>query len=391
VTTALPDVMNLGGRGNPVTVEDMLQRDKLISVERGIELLRTTEPLAFVDFQTGSSVRFRLEDEWNKDVDGMHGTEPVDAWVNIQHGQNDGTEYRLSLDAVRESTKQFGMSAKYIEKAPGFLTADALNYWYRSGLDKELRLMVVGEDQLGMAITRGTVQPFSNLDLLERAIATINSRFPGLDIYLDASKMSHSLRKTYMQLVIPALGREMADTGEENDQWWGGVQLSNSLTAEIQTGVSGFMYRMLCTNGMIDVSASADSWSRRSGGQESEEVYAWAQEAVDNVLGGLESSFDQVQALTNMPLEGEVGAAARDVFEQHRVPMRARERIINELVETDNLTMYGLMNAITAAANGDVRPEEQQLLMAVGGEIVQHAERCDSCHRILPEGLIISE
>jgi hypothetical protein len=148
---------------------------------------------------------------------------------------------------------------------------------------------------------------------------------------------------------------------------------------------------MLCTNGMIDVSASADSWSRRSGGQESEEVYAWAQEAVDNVLGGLESSFDQVQALTNMPLEGEVGAAARDVFEQHRVPMRARERIINELVETDNLTMYGLMNAITAAANGDVRPEEQQLLMSVGGEIVQHAERCDSCHRILPEGLIISE
>lgn len=387
MTTALPDVMNMNGRGAPITVQDMLDRDKLITIERGMEILGTTEPLAFVDFKTGSSVRFRLDDEWNGDLDGKLGTDVVDAWVNIQHGQNDGVEYQLTKDAVLEATGACGMGKAYVGRAPGFLTTDALNYWYRGGMDKGLRLMVVGAEQRGAAITRETVQPFSNVDLLDRAVQRIQHAHPGMPIYLDATKMAHSLRKTFLQLVVPDLGREIA-SGEQGDLWWGGIQVSNSQTAEIQTAISGFLYRLLCTNGMIDVGANADAWSRRSGGQEPEDVYLWAQEAVDAVLGGLEHSFASVQALTDIPLEGEVGATARDVFDQYRVPVRARERIINELVEANQLTMYGLVNAITAAANGDVRPEEQQLLMSVGGDVVHHTDRCESCRRILPEGLV---
>lgn len=387
MTTALPDVMNMSGSGRGITAEQMIERGKLITLDRGRELLRTTEPLAFIDFQTGDSVRFRVEDEWHQDLDTKHGTEPVNAWMSISHGMNDGVEYQLSKDAVLEATGVVGMGKAYVARAPGFLTQDALNYWYRGGIDRELRLMVVGENQLGAALTRGTVQPFSNLDLLERSLGAVEARFPGLPIYLDGTKFVHSLRKTFLQLVIPGLGHEMVDTGDAGDLWWGGLQVGNSQTAEIQTQISGFLYRVLCTNGMIDVGATSDSWSRRSGGQNEEDVYAWAAEAVDSVLGGLEHSFDAVQSLATMPLEGEVGTAARDVFEQHRVPMRARERIINQLVEEDNLTMYGLMNAITAAANGDVRPEEAQLLMSTGGQLVHHAVRCDSCHRILPDGV----
>lgn len=386
-TETLPDVMNISGRGSPVTVQDMLDRDKLITLDRGYELLRTTEPLAFVDFQTGSSVRFRVEDEWNQDLDAVAGTEPVNAWVSISHGQNDGVEYRLTKDAVLEATGACGMGKAYVGRAPGFLTTDALNYWYRGGMDKGLRLMVVGEDQIGAALTRETIQPFSNVQLLEQAVSRIEAAHPGLAVYLDASKANHSLRRTFLQLVVPDLGRVIA-SGEANDQWWGGIQLANSLNGEKQTAISGYLYRMLCTNGMIDVGANSEAWSRRSGGQEPEEVYAWAADAVDSVLGGLEHSFEAVEALTQIPLEGEIGATARDVFEQYRVPARARERIINELVETNNMTMYGLVNAITAGANGDVRPEEQQLLMSVGGDVVHHTDRCDSCRRILPEGLI---
>jgi hypothetical protein len=390
-TAALPDVMNLSGRGTPVTVQDMIDRDKLISVERGRELLSTTEPLAWVDFETGSSIRFRLEDEWNRELNDKHGTDPVDAWVNIQQGQNDGTEYRLTKDAVISATGACGMGKAYVAKAPGFLTADALNYWYRGGMDKGCRLMVVGADQVGAAITRESVVPFSNLQLLEQAITRIEARHPGMPVYLDASKMAHSLRQTYIQLVIPDLARQMTNTGEDNDQWWGGLQVTNSQTADVQTQISGFLYRMLCTNGMVDIAANADSWNRRSGGSNEEEVYAWAADAVDAVLGGLEHSFESVQALVNIPLEGEIGATARDVFDQYRVPVRARERIVNELVETNNLTMYGLVNAITAGANGDVPTNEQQHLMSVGGDVMHHTDRCGSCRRILPEGLVPSQ
>jgi hypothetical protein len=94
-----------------------------------------------------------------------------------------------------------------------------------------------------------------------------------------------------------------------------------------------------------------------------------------------------VQSLAGEPIEGEVSQTARDIFSEHRIPGPLQRGVLDELVETDDLTMYGLMNAITAAANGDISPQHQQLLMSTGGDVSRHAERCVNCRRILPEGM----
>jgi hypothetical protein len=38
---------------------------------------------------------------------------------------------------------------------------------------------------------------------------------------------------------------------------------------------------------------------------------------------------------------------------------------------------------VTQAANDAENPEEAQVLMSTGGDLAQHSERCDNCHRIM--------
>lgn len=392
-TERLPDVMNLGGTGPAITVEDMLERQKLFTLDQGLQVLQSTEPLTFHDLTTGPHVRFKVGDDnretlWSDAMLQKHGTEPVPVYLTIQYGQNDGTEYQLTLDSFMEALKQFGLSFKYAIKCPNYLIQDQLDYWFRTGLDnRDLKLMLAGQDNVVAALTRATINPFSNLELVQQALDSVQDRFPDATVYFDATKMAHSLHRTFTQLVIPDMTRLMTDTGERNDVWWGGIQIQNSLAGDGQTAVEGFLYRMLCTNGMIDTGPTAAGWSRKTGGQNPDDVYAWARQAVDDVLGGLENSFDAVQSAAHEDIEGDVAQTIRDVFSEHRVPATLQRGVLDELADNDHLTMYGLMNAVTASANADLIPAHQQLLMRTGGEVARHAERCQACRRILPDGV----
>lgn len=381
------DVMSWSPTDPPITVDQMIDRGKLLTLDQGREFLATTEPLAYVNFETGDQVRFRVEEDWNADLSQLHGTQPVNAYVSLTAGQNDSHEYQLSLDALHQAAGQFGMGKGLVERNPGHLTEDMLNWWFRTGLMKNLQLMVIGGDQLGSAFTRDSVQPFSNLTMLDRALEVIERRHPGISVYLDANKLTHSLRLTHLQLVLPDVARMIEGTNEVDDRWWGGLQWTNSLTAEKQSAWEAFMFRQRCTNGYIDVLADGGVWSRKSSGQEQEAVLAWAETAVDDALGHFDGIFERVQSLVHMQIDpNNVGATATDLFDQYRIPTAARQRIMNNLVENDQLTMYALTNAVTQAANGAVSSAEQQRLMRTGGDVIRHADRCNGCHRILPDG-----
>ncbi|MFA7264774.1 MAG: hypothetical protein WC054_00440 [Candidatus Nanopelagicales bacterium] len=382
------DVMSWGPNDPPITIEQMIEREKLVTLEQGREILGKTEPLAYVNFDTGPHVRFRVEDDWNQDLGAIHGTEPVNAFVTFMDGMNDGTEYQLSLDGLHGAAKQFSMGKGLVERVPGHLTEDMLNYHFRTGMDKSLQLMVIGEDQLGSAFTSDSVQPFSNLALLDRALEVIERVHPGVSVYVDRNKISHSLLLTHLQLVLPDVARLIEGTNEVDDRWWGGLQLTNSLTASKQTEIAAFMFRQRCTNGYIDVLPDGGVWNRRTSGQELEPLLAWAGQAVEDALGHFDGIFERVQQLVHLRIDpNNVGATATDLFEQYRIPTAARTRIMNNLVENDQLTMYALTNAVTQAANNAASTAEQQRLMRSGGDVIRHAERCGGCHRVLPEGV----
>jgi hypothetical protein len=377
----MTDVMASDDR--PIIVEDMLSRGKLALLADTRDTLNAMS-CQRVPFDS-SDVQFHVERDWNAqernlNLENAEGNTPLDVRVTLAGGG----DYRLSKDGLLGAIKPFGMGGSYALRCPSHLLEDALNWWYHNHLDRELQLLVSGTESLAQAVTRPTVVPFRDIDLVDRVKDVVEDRYPGANLYVDLTKFHQTVRQTYLHMILPAEERHMGGSGAATDNWWGGVRIQNSGTAEKQLQVSGCFFQPICTNGMIDVGPTSAVWSRRgTGGEEVESALDWVTVVVDSVLGGLEHTLDHVGELREVALNGAVNDTVHDIFARYRLPNRALSRVIDTLVDDDRMTMYSILTAVTRAANDAERADEQQDLMRVGGDLTQRHERCNACSRML--------
>lgn len=365
-----------------VAFSDM--RDKLLTLNQAKEILELTEPFDEVPIPVSEDTRFFLEPSWNHGIRAVDGASRVAASVVI-----DRTEYPLTKDAVLDAAARCGLSRPYVQKTPANLIEEHLNYWFTQGLrdEKPLKLMVAGN--VGSAVTRETIVPFSNLELVDSLVKGVKSKFGSADIFVDR-KLDHSMGQTHLKLVIPASTFVIEETDVANDEWSLGLSLRNSLIGKPTepTSIEGYLFRWWCSNGAIDKRASSGRWNRVTGSQDKQAVYDWARASVDEVLGGLETAFDSLQEMARKPLGNDAQQIVRDTFRANKIPLRDRELIMrNLLTSTENVTAYTLMNAITAVANLDDRDSTDRLrLMSAGGELPHLlADRCEVCHQPIPD------
>lgn len=344
-------------------------KDRLLTLGQVRDVIQSTEPLGTTFLSGDARIAFRFEPDWAISLDSKAGTEVVNAAVTVN-----GTERQLTKDAALQAGAVFGLPGKYASKIPVDLLERNLNYWYGMGMgDTEFNMLSTGQDQQVAAFTKPSIQPYSNRVLLDNILDGIAARYGETEVMADY-KIAHSLVKTDVRLIIPEIERSILDGGmgdvpaNEADLWSGGLHLTNSLIGKSQTKIEAYLFRWWCTNGAITTLGDASIWNRRNASEELD-VYSWAQQAVDGVLGGLESEFDKVQALTRLRVpEGEAATVIREVFQNYDVPVSQRQPVIDRLIEADNLSMYTIMNAITETANG-LNPERADRLMRIGGSI----------------------
>lgn len=352
-----------------VTVDDM--RSKLISIEQVQTELSKTEPITSDNINSETKILFKFDPEWTDSLDAIPGTAGVDAIMRIN-----GSDHQMTKEAALQAAANFGITGALVKRLPSDLLEKNLNYFYSTGFGvngaKDYNVLSV-QDRVS-AFTRSTVVPFSNLALLENAIAGIRSNY-GKDAEILADyKFSNSLMQTDIRLIIPESSRDIKDSHmndvlDGNDRWSAGLHLSNSLIGKTQTSLEAYLFRWWCTNGCTTQLADAGVWSRRSDGQQ-EDVYEWARNAVDDVLGGLEGRFDQIQALTGLNVAGNTNDIVSEIFSRYNVPTSQRTAITENLLESETLTMYSIMNAITQVANDStLSPARADKLMRIGGDI----------------------
>lgn len=351
-----------------VTIDDM--RDKLLTLDEVQERISATEPLTQKHVHAGNKILFQFDPTWAIGLEQKDGTAPLDAVIRI-----DGVDHQMTKDAVLQAGAAFGLPGKYAAKLPNNLLEAQLNYWYAAGIgDREFNMLSAGPDQYVAAFTRPTINPFSNTILVNEVIEGIRERFGSSEILADY-KFNHSLVKTDVRFIVPDASYIMQGGGlpdvpsGETDSWAGGVHLSNSLIGKSQTSLETYLFRWWCTNGMTDTMGSVGTWSRR-GEHDSEDVYSWASNAVDEVLGGLEGQFERVQALTSLNVAGNVQDVVQEIFDTYQVPVSQRQGVVNTLVEAENLSLYTVMNAITQTANEEgLSPERVDKLLRITGSI----------------------
>jgi len=347
-----------------VTLEQV--KENLITENEVMERLGKLEPLGSVALTKDSKVKFEIDPEWSLDVDTLEDSDPVKVHLTI-----DGQERQLSKEAFFQSAVNMGLPMSTVKRVPHDAVQGFLNRTYRDS-GKEYNVLSV--DGLASAFTPPTIIPFSNLELMERVLGSIRSTYGSdSEVYADF-KFNHSLTRTDVRLIVPAEFRRMQDThmddvphGQEDD-WAAGIHLSNSLIGKSQTTLQAYMFRWWCSNGCTTKLESVGKWDRRSNVHHTDEVYRWAAEAVNEVLGGMEERFDQVQALTSLEVQ-DPATALNEVFGHYSLPARQRNRILDTVVSTSDLTMYTLMQAVTEAANDPaLSPGDVNRLLHVGGD-----------------------
>lgn len=349
-----------------VTLDQM--RARLLSVEDVATLLGKTEPLGSATLTSEAKIKFNLQPGWNEDLDKVGPTETVQAFVTVN-----GVEYQMTKEAALAAGAQFGLTGAYARKTPAPLIESHLDYWYGGGMgDKQFNALTIGNTVA--AFTRPTLTPFSNLNLLEQAVEGIQRRYGDTEILADY-KIQNTLQRTDVRLILPEeqrtiTGHGMSDVPDgQADLWSPGVHITNSLIGKSQTAAEAYLFRWWCTNGATSLLDSVGTWSRRADGQ-GDDVYVWAAQAVDEVLGGMEHKFEEVQALTNLNVAGNTADILREIFDTYEVPVSQRETITSTMIEAENLTLYTVMNAITQAANGsEISPERADRLMRIGGAL----------------------
>lgn len=354
--------------------------DHLYTLDQAQDILARTEPIAQSSLYVSESVGFNIADDFAENWSAIEADDLIPAFMTAN-----GREMQLTKDSLLDLTSLMGMGrGKYPSSLPGKGPAGLeaqMNHWYKGGLgEKEFKILEI--NGIARAVVRGGLQPFSNLQVMDNALAAIRARYgANAEVFVD-KKMIHNLDKTYMRLVIPEQTRVMERTGTDNDTWSAGVQWKNSLTGSIPTAMDGYMFRYWCKNGSIDVRNEAGgSFSRRGAAGQDDSVYEWARDSVDSILGGLEGALDHVQSLVDVTVDGEAHNVLDGIFADYNVTNSdVKANIIeNMLNNPGNMTMYDVMQAITAAANDeDLDPAQAERLMRIGGDVSSRgAARCN--------------
>jgi hypothetical protein len=371
-----------------IDTEEIRRAGRLISLEDAYNILSTTEPLHQNEFALDGSndVAFSLPLGWNDEIRDKDATTLTDCTVQI-----DGAEpVRLTKEAILKMTSSIGLTKDYVMRTPGLLIAPQLNWWLKHyGVKGAESMRLLAKDGVAVGIVKSTLSTFPNVPLLDRVVQQIKERYQTDEILVDY-KIAHTLERTALRLIVPETS-VMIDSARNDstreDRWSLGLQLTNSLVGDPETrlNLSGYLFAWWCTNGAISTHASSGNYNRRVQGQDLDEVLGWIDASVDAIFTDLEPELDDVAALTTEGLEGELNDVIADVFKTLKVPVPARQGVLDALVDSDDLTAYGLMQAVTQAANDpDISDRVREGTMRVGG-MIPHTikDRCENCHRVL--------
>lgn len=377
--------------------------DDLLTLEEVREQFAKTEPLVSVSFGTDPeySVTERpvaiFSEKWMRGS-GPEGealqTEPVQAWLEVP--ALEGQRFQLTFQAAQQLASTCHQPQTLQLEHPAALHQQVINWWLAEGLGiRRIKLLLAGTGQdehgsqvpLVVAQTRDTVQPFSNIELLDQVLAAIADKF-GPQAATRAMvhfTMHHDLERTNFAVVVPEAGREVA-----GDDWAPGIEVTNSCIGLKQTTVTGAVLREESSAVVLDAAHSAGGFKRLRSTPEM--AYAWTGEASQDVLRSLDVTWSNVAELAKMGTGDHVSTFVESLCNEFRIPHNLVEKVTAVLEEyPGDLTMYTLATMFARVANMDElswRAVEQLTTMA--GHLVHSlGARCTAgrpCYRALPPG-----
>jgi hypothetical protein len=308
---------------------------------------------------------------------GMKGSDVRMFGLDGPHGLN---IRQLAHEQIGETV---AIPRKYYDRmlmeAPDLLALN-VNRWFEK--DKSTKRMVRTLDGFARAFLSERFRPLDNVDLMGALLPVIEKK--------GAQVMSSELtdKRLYVKAILPSMEAKIATSKEVGDIVSAGICVSNSEVGCGALRIEPFVYRLSCKNGLIvpDMAlrkyhvgkgADADGLGRllTTEAKRADDKAFWlrvrditnAAFDVDvfkatvskmNVAAGQEIKTDDLPAVVEI------------VTREEDIPERVSKLIEGNLIKGKDFTRWGLVNAVTAAANVESDYEVATHLERTGGKIL---------------------
>lgn len=354
----------------------------LLTVDEALARISDSDALEFRDFVSdGSGPSLKFGESWNAGILDRQMDESLPVVMQF----SDGVEMPLTRGAFTELTSQVGLLKNYVAKTPGNMVAPHVSYWLKN-LDAKHRVLVKNDTIVSLC-KPSKHDPFPSLPLAEEVVTAMSS---SLGVKVSDLRVDYKLEAgrdlVAARFIAPVQKTIQSARGglDVADDWSVGVQLLTSLSGATRLSLTGYLFAWWCTNGSTTTHAETTKFTKRADGTDLVDALEWTNGSVDSVLDGIAHELDAVAELPEVSVSGELQQAMHEVFAQSPLPVNLRENVLMNVAEMEDMSAYGLMNAITYGANqANLEDRHRQRLMSIGGDMTRlFGDRCTSCHRL---------
>ena len=167
----------------------------------------------------------------------------------------------------------------------------------------------------------------------------------------------------------------------KNDRFLGGVRVENNPLRASSTKIEAYLERLVCLNGAISTQAH---WTAPR--NMDAEIKEWLVTSMGSAVNESNSMFTSIAKLADKKIDANMMDFLENMYDQLKVPEKARDLITRRVVKEGADTLYDLFNHITYVASNyraiRENPDLSARLMAIGGHFSEHIEQiCKSCNR----------
>jgi len=328
----------------------LMKRDELEKIFEPCENILHKD----VELGGNAKIRFRLTD--------------VEKVQNVPHISINGEEYPLTSSALLEAARTVGVPQAYANRCPSEMIFPHLEHWFGLGGSGKARFFL--QNNIVIGCTANTPSYHTNMEILDNVEKVLKSE-EILGYHNPSSSLDHSVFSIIVNRNFEAI------TG---DRLFGGIEVQNSVIGERSIEIAPFIFRQVCTNGMI-VSESIGRWSRKG----DENFGLWAQSATTGSVQRIEGEFHRIKKLTEVPVGERADNTLRSLFLKFGIPTRTQKEIVGEAASMNAgegpKTMYDIWNSVTRVATHSPKLSlsSARELRCVAGDLVREVSICDHC------------
>ena len=266
--------------------------------------------------------------------------------------------------AMNQLCHQLSIPTGYFRRCPSSLQATQFDYWIGKRCEEErqqFQWLMRAKD----SVLRGVVsQRFARLDNAQLISA--------LEPYLNEQFKVQWCALTETSLHLRLIRLDTRKLILAGDEACAGIHIANSEVGFRPVTIDALVYRLVCTNGLVSLVKGQSLFHRRHVGTAWQATQNGLEDAVAAALRVGTDSLERFAAATREPIDEPAKLLATNA-DRWQLSDDLQEDILKRLgyePSSQRETRYGLVNAITSAAQLE-EPDERYRLETLAGRLLE--------------------